>query len=67
MGHNAAEAELMIVRGKNASDHTELFEFTIEPFVSGGFLLDIFSQGNSAPSSTTRLNVPMSGRSARHR
>lgn len=39
------EAELMIVRGK-AADDSELFEFTIEPFVSGGFRLDIRYSGD---------------------
>jgi hypothetical protein len=34
----------MVVRGK-ASDHSELFEFTIEPFVGGGFRLDIRYSG----------------------
>lgn len=35
----------MIVRGK-AADDSELFEFTIEPFVSGGFRLDIRYSGD---------------------
>ena len=34
----------MIVRGR-AQDHSELFEFNIEPFVSGGFRLDIRYSG----------------------
>jgi hypothetical protein len=39
------EAEMMTVRGK-ASDHSELFEFTIEPFVGGGYRLDIRYSGD---------------------
>jgi len=35
----------MIGRGK-ASDHAELFEFTIKPFVGGGFRLDIRYSGD---------------------
>ena len=35
----------MIVRGK-ASDHSEVFEFTVEPFVGGGFRLDIRYSGD---------------------
>jgi len=35
----------MIVRGR-ARDHSELFEFTVEPFVSGGFRLDIHYSGD---------------------
>ncbi len=35
----------MIVWGR-AHDHSELFEFTIEPFVSGGFQLDIRYSGD---------------------
>ena len=35
----------MSVRG-NARDNFELFEFTIEPFVSGGFRLDIRYSGD---------------------
>ena len=35
----------MIVRGK-ARDQAELFEFSIEPFVKGGFRLDIRYSGD---------------------
>jgi len=35
----------MIVRGK-ARDRSELFEFSIEPFVNGGFRLDIRYSGD---------------------
>ena len=35
----------MIVRG-SARDNSELFEFTIESFVSGGFRLDIRYSGD---------------------
>jgi hypothetical protein len=35
----------MIVRGR-ARDQSELFEFSIEPFVNGGFRLDIRYSGD---------------------
>jgi hypothetical protein len=38
-------AETLVIKGE-AKDDTELFEFTIEPFVSGGFLLSIRYSGD---------------------
>lgn len=35
----------MAIKGK-AQDNTEIFEFTIEPFVTGGYRLDIRYNGS---------------------